>query len=146
MFDAVLDRRPASPLDFDARLRALGAFLALPDAAALTGANKRIANILKKAGGVGGGRVDFARLEGTEERALADAIAALTPVVEGHLARRDYAAALRELATLRPAVDAFFERVMVMAEDPAVRANRLALLASMQRLFLEIADLSRLPG
>jgi glycyl-tRNA synthetase beta chain len=146
MFDAVLDRRPASPLDFDARLRALGAFLALPDAAALTGANKRIANILKKAGGVGDGRVDVARLEGTEERALADAIAALTPVVEGHLSRRDYAAALRELATLRPAVDAFFERVMVMAEDPTVRANRLALLASLQRLFLEIADLSRLPG
>jgi glycyl-tRNA synthetase beta chain len=146
MFDAVLDRRPASPLDFDARLRALGAFLALPDAGALTGANKRIANILKKAGGVAAGAIDPARLEGAEEKALAAAIGAVSPGVERHLKGRDYAAALRELATLRPAVDAFFDRVMVMADDPAVRANRLALLASMQRLFLEVADLSRLPG
>jgi len=146
MFDAVLDRRPASPLDFDARLRALGAFLALPDAAALTGANKRIANILRKSGGGAAGTLRPELFEGAEERALADAIAVLTPRVEARLAERDYAAALRELATLRPAVDAFFDRVMVMAEDAAVRANRLLLLASMQRLFLEIADLSRLPG
>ena len=84
--------------------------------------------------------------EGDEERNLATAIAAVTPIVEGHLAVRDYAAALRQLATLRPAVDAFFDKVMVMADEPAVRTNRLMLLASMQRLFLEIADLSRLPG
>jgi len=146
MFDAVLDRRPASPLDFDARLRALGAFLALPDGTALTGANKRIANILKKAGAVPAGGLDRSRFEGDEERNLATAIAAVTPIVEGHLAVRDYAAALRQLATLRPAVDAFFDKVMVMADEPAVRTNRLMLLASMQRLFLEIADLSRLPG
>ncbi len=146
MFDAVLDRRPASPLDFDARLRALGAFLALADGAALTGANKRIANILRKAGTLPGGVLDATRYESAEERTLAAEIAAVTPVVEGHLAQRDYAAALRQLATLRPAVDAFFDKVMVMADDPAVRANRLTLLASMQRLFLEVADLSRLPG
>ena len=71
---------------------------------------------------------------------------ALTPGVEARIAARDYAAALKQLATLRPAVDAFFDKVMVMAEDAAVRTNRLTLLGSMQRLFLEIADLSRLPG
>ncbi|MEI8296385.1 MAG: glycine--tRNA ligase subunit beta [Pseudomonadota bacterium] len=146
MFDAVLDRRPGSPLDFDARLRALGAFLALPDAAALSGANKRIANILRKANHTPAAAVRAELFEGPEERALAEAIAALTPGVEARLAERDYAAALKQLATLRPAVDAFFDKVMVMAEDPAVRANRLTLLGSMQRLFLEIADLSRLPG
>ena len=146
MFDAVLDRRPASPLDFDARLRALGAFLALPDAAALSGANKRIANILRKAGVAAHGAVRAELFEGPEERCLAEAIVALTPGVEARIAARDYAAALKQLATLRPAVDAFFDKVMVMAEDAAVRTNRLTLLGSMQRLFLEIADLSRLPG
>ncbi len=146
MFDAVLVCRPASPLDFDARLRALGAFLALPDAAALSGANKRIANILRKADGTPSGAARAELFEGAEERALAQAVSTLTPLVAARLAHRDYAGALRELATLRPAVDAFFERVMVMADVPAVRTNRLTLLASMQRLFLQIADLSRLPG
>jgi glycyl-tRNA synthetase beta chain len=146
MFDAVLDRRPRSPLDFDSRLRALGAFLGLPDAAALSGANKRIANILRKAEGGAARALDAALLTLPEERALADALGALTPDVEKLLARRDYTAALRELARLRPAVDAFFDKVMVMADDAAVRANRLHLLASVQRLFLEVADLSRLPG
>jgi glycyl-tRNA synthetase beta chain len=146
MFDAVLDRRPRSPLDFDARLRALGEFLQLPDAAALTGANKRIANILRKADGGIGTALDGALLVLAEERALAAALAAVTPTVESLLARRDYTGALHELARLRPAVDAFFDKVMVMADDRAVRANRLHLLASVQRLFLEVADLSRLPG
>lgn len=146
MFDAVLDRRPRSPLDFDARLRALGAFLQLPDAAALTGANKRIANILRKAGGAGAAAVNGALLELAEERTLAAELAAVTPPVEALLAERDYSGALRSLARLRPAVDAFFDKVMVMADDPAVRANRLQLLAGVQRLFLEVADLSRLPG
>jgi glycyl-tRNA synthetase beta chain len=146
MFDAVLDRRPPSPLDFDARLRALGAFLRLPDAAALSGANKRIANMLRKADGGAGTALDPALLALAEERALAAALEAVTPAVEALLERRDYTGALRELARLRPAVDAFFDKVMVMAEDRAVRANRLHLLAAVQRLFLEVADLSRLPG
>ncbi len=146
MFDAVLDRRPRSPLDFDARLRALGAFLQLPDAAALTGANKRIANILRKAGGAGPTGVSAALLELAEERTLAGELAAVTPPVEALLAGRDYTGALMRLARLRPAVDAFFDKVMVMADDAAVRANRLQLLAGVQRLFLEVADLSRLPG
>jgi glycyl-tRNA synthetase beta chain len=145
MFDAVLDRRPRSPLDFDARLRALGEFLKLPDAAALSGANKRIANILKKAGAAAAGAPQL-HLTLAEERGLADALGALTPAVEALLRRRDYSGALQRLATLRPAVDAFFDKVMVMADDPEVRATRLHLLASVQRLFLEVADLSRLPG
>jgi glycyl-tRNA synthetase beta chain len=146
MFDAVLDRRPVSPLDFDARLRALGEFLNLADASALAGANKRIANILKKADGGGASMIDASLLELPAERELASALAAVRPGVETRLAKRDYTTALRELATLRPAVDAFFDQVMVMAEVPAVRANRLHLLATLRQLFLGVADLSRLPG
>ncbi len=146
MFDAVLDRRPPSPLDFDARLRALGAFLQLPDAAALASANKRIANILRKAEGGAAPTLEAGLLALAEERALAGALQAMTPPVEALLAQRDYRGALQRLATLRPEVDAFFDKVMVMAEDRAVRANRLHLLAAVQRLFLEVADLSRLPG
>jgi glycyl-tRNA synthetase beta chain len=146
MFDAVLSRRPASPLDFDARLRALADFLALPDAASLAAANKRIANILRKAGDALAPRVDPGLLQHSAELELARALEGLREDVEGLLADRRYEAALRRLATLRPQVDAFFDGVMVMAEEPALRANRLALLAAMQRLFLEAADLSRLPG
>ena len=146
MFDAVLERHPASPLDFDARLRALLAFLKLPDAAALASANKRIANILRKAGASGASALHAAELREPEEQALAAALATLRPGVEARLARRDYTAALRELAGLRPRVDAFFDKVMVMADDLALRNNRLALLASLRELFLRVADLSRLPG
>jgi len=145
MFDAVLERRPSSPLDFDARLAALAAFLALPDAPALAAANKRIANILRKAEGQRH-ELDARRFVAAEERALAAALEALRPSVDARIAARDYTAALSELATLRPAVDAFFDKVMVMHEDAGVRENRLALLASVRALFLRIADLSRLPG
>jgi glycyl-tRNA synthetase beta chain len=150
MFDAVLDRRPASPLDFDARLRALAAFLQLPDAQALAAANKRIANILRKAAeqklAVDPGTLQAGLLQQGEERALHDALVRVRPDAERLLDARDYAGAMRRLAELRPAVDAFFDGVMVMADDPAVRANRLALLATLRGLFLRTADLSRLPG
>jgi glycyl-tRNA synthetase beta chain len=146
MFEAVLERRPASPLDFEARLGALREFLTLADAPALAGANKRIANIQKKAGNSGGGAVRTELLRLAEEKALAAELAALSPGVASLLARRDYTGALRELARLRPAVDAFFDGVMVMDEDPAVRANRFALLEKLRALFLEVADFSRLPG
>jgi len=146
MFDAVLDTRPASPLDFDDRLRALSAFLALPDAAGLTAANKRIANILRKAGEQPSPRVDPGLLADANERALASEIESLRQDVERLVTARRYADALTRLATLRGPVDAFFEHVMVMADDVRVRANRLALLAALQRLFLHIANLSRLPG
>jgi len=146
MFDAVLDRRPVSPLDFDARLTALGEFLRLPDAPALAGANKRIANILRKTEVADGGVVRADLLRQAEERALLAALESIRPGVEALLGRRDYTAALRELASLRPAIDAFFDKVLVMHEDAGVRANRLAMLAGLRALFLRIADLSRLPG
>jgi len=146
MFDAVLARRPASPLDFDARLRALVDFLSLPDAASLAAANKRIANILRKAEQDVPARVDASLLQHTAERRLAAELEGLREDVESLLAARRYEGALRRLATLRPHVDSFFDGVMVMADNPAVRANRLALLAALSRLFGETADLSRLPG
>jgi glycyl-tRNA synthetase beta chain len=146
MFDAVLDTRPASPLDFDQRLRALAAFLQLPDAAGLTAANKRIANILKKAGEQPSPRVDPGLLSDPRERQLATDVEALRLDVERLVTARRYSDALARLASLRPAVDAFFDHVLVMADDVRVRANRLALLAALSRLFLHMANLSRLPG
>ena len=147
MFDAVLASSPLSPLDFDARLKALRAFLELPESASLTAANKRIANILKKsAGGVAPTEVDVGTLKETAEVKLFDAMHALKDAVSVATAQREYANALGRLAQLRPAVDEFFDQVMVMAEDPKLRANRLALLAQLQGLFAGVADLSRLPG
>ena len=146
MFDAVLSTRPRSPLEFDARLGALGAFLALPDAASLTAANKRVANILKKAGDLPLQAPDPQLLGAGAERGLYEALQALSPTVLAAIERRDYAGALTELAGLRAAVDAFFDEVMVMDEDARLRANRLALLREMRTLFSGVADLSRLPG
>jgi glycyl-tRNA synthetase beta chain len=146
MFDAVLATRPASPLDFDARLKALATFLELPEAASLTAANKRIQNILRKAPGGAPREVDVARLRESAEVRLYDAMRALRNAVAEATARREYTAALGQLAQLRPAVDAFFDAVMVMDEDAQLRANRLALLAQLQELFSGVADLSRLPG
>ncbi|HEX3845518.1 MAG TPA: glycine--tRNA ligase subunit beta [Steroidobacteraceae bacterium] len=146
MFDAVLATRPLSPLDFDARLRALSAFLAMPDAASLTAANKRVANILRKAGETAPASVDAGVLEAPAERQLFEAVRERRDAVSAATARRDYAASLTLLAQLRPAVDAFFDEVMVMDENPKLRANRLALLTQMRGLFAGVADLSRLPG
>lgn len=146
MFDAVLATRPRSPLDFDARLKALSAFLELPEAASLTAANKRIANILRKAGETPPQSVSAEALREPAEVNLYEALRNLQSEVSDATARRDYGAALSRLAGLRPTVDAFFDQVMVMAEDPALRANRLALLSSLRDLFGGIVDLSRLPG
>jgi len=146
MFDAVLATRPASPLDFDARLRALVEFLRLPEAQALAAANKRIANILRKATETVGDRIDADRLVDPAEQILGEQVEAIARQVEPKFAARDYTEALKSLAVLRNAVDAFFDSVMVMADDAALRANRLALLKRMQGLFMHAADLSRLPG
>jgi len=146
MFDAVLATRPRSPLDFDARLRALSTFLDLPESASLTAANKRIANILRKAGTVPAPEVDVLQLRESAEVRLFDAMSAVRDSVATATAAREYAGALGWLAQLRPAVDAFFDQVMVMDENPRLRANRLSLLAQLQGLFAGIADLSRLPG
>jgi glycyl-tRNA synthetase beta chain len=147
MFDAVLATKPGSPLDFDARLKALRAFLDLPEATALAAANKRIANILRKSGeSSSAGSVDIEALKDPAESALWGAMEQLRSRVATEVAQREYANALGRLAQLRPPVDAFFEKVMVMDEDPRLRKNRLALLAQLHGLFIGIADLSRLPG
>jgi glycyl-tRNA synthetase beta chain len=151
MFDAVLATRPASLLDFDARLRALVAFVARPEGVSLASANKRIANILRKSEAAttaaeSAPTVDDALLREDAERELRQALLALREQVVAAVSARDYARALDLLAGLKPSVDAFFDRVLVNDTDPALRNNRLALLAELRALFSGIADLSRLPG
>jgi len=146
MFDAVLATRPASSVDFDARLKALSTFLELPEAASLTAANKRISNILRKANTTPPAEVDVLQLREEAEVRLFDAMRGLRDAVGADTARREYTSALGRLALLRPAVDTFFDKVMVMDENPQLRANRLSLLAQLRGLFTGIADLSRLPG
>jgi glycyl-tRNA synthetase beta chain len=146
MFDAVLATRPLSPVDFDARLKALSTFLELPEAQSLTAANKRIANILRKANTTPPAEVDVLQLRESAEVRLFDSMRALRDSVAAATAAREYAGALGRLAQLRPAVDAFFDQVLVMDENPRLRANRLSLLTQLQGLFAGVADLSRLPG
>ncbi len=146
VFAAVLARAPARPFDFDARMKAVEAFLGLPEAAALAAANKRIANILKQAGANAVvGAVDATLLVEPGEHALHAALNSNEiEWVRGLLEQGAYESALRKLAALRGPVDQFFDGVMVMAEDPKVRANRLALLVQLQTLFLHTADLAQL--
>ena len=146
MFDAALATRPSSPVDFDARLKALSAFLELDESASLTAANKRIANILRKATDKPNGEVEVESLKEPAEVRLFDAMHSLRGAVSAATEQREYANALGRLAQLRPAIDAFFDEVMVMDENPKLRANRLALLAQLHGLFAGVADLSRLPG
>ena len=125
------------------RVRAAAAFAQLPEAASLAAANKRIGNLLKKAEGEIGA-VNEAALVEPAERALAATVAKLRPQAEAQLAAGDFAGSLSTLAQAREPVDAFFADVMVMAEDPAVRANRLALLSQLHGLMNQVADISRL--
>jgi glycyl-tRNA synthetase beta chain len=146
MFDAVRAANPASPLDAAGRLAALVKFLAATEAVSLTAANKRISNILKKAEIGTAGTVDVTLLREPAEKSLHEALAGIVGDVDRALAKRDYASAFAKLATLRPAVDGFFDAVMVNAEDAGLRRNRLALLAQLRQQFTRIADLSLLPG
>ena len=146
MLDAVFANRPRSPLDAVTRLQALREFLLLPDAGILAAINKRIANILKKTSTGPGAAVDAAALTEEAERQLHRVLGEVrTPVAQATAARR-YAESLQLLVALRAPVDEFFERVMVMDEDPGRRNNRLALLRDVQLLLGGVADLSRLPG
>ena len=126
-----------------ARVQACERFAQLPEAESLAAANKRVSNLLKKADDT---QPDFdpALLAEPAERQLADTIAQLAPQATAQLQAGDFTASLATLAQARTAVDAFFTDVMVMAEDPAVRANRLALLKSLHELMNQVADLSRL--
>ncbi|WP_126452049.1 glycine--tRNA ligase subunit beta [Sulfuriflexus mobilis] len=143
--DAVLSLRPGRLHELDQRLRAVAAFRKLPEAESLAAANTRITNILKKAAdGSWPEQVDNSLLSEDSEKTLATVITSMRERLEPLLHKGDYTTALTELAALRGPVDAFFDNVMVMADDVAVRNNRLALLDGMRTLFLRIADLSRL--
>jgi glycyl-tRNA synthetase beta chain len=143
-FDAVLARNPASLVDFARRLAAVQAFIALEPAASLAAANKRIANILKKAEGQGGDAIKEKLLTDPAEVALAAALESARAEVAPMLEAREYADVLTALSTLREPVDHFFDDVMVMADDKATRNNRLSLLRELRALFLDVADISRL--
>ncbi len=143
-FDAVIARQPSSLVDFERRLQAVQAFLQLDEAQSLASANKRIANILRQAGTTETTDISQELLGEDAERALYDALVSAEATVRPLLDERDYTRALRELAALRQPVDRFFDDVMVMADDEAVRTNRLALLGGIRALFLDVADISRL--
>ncbi|BCD85606.1 glycine--tRNA ligase beta subunit [Pseudomonas solani] len=134
--------QPTSALDFDQRVQAVQAFRKLPEAAALAAANKRVSNLLGKAESAVPESVDATLLQEAAEKALAEAVAAAERAVQPMAAARCYSEALAHLASLREPVDAFFEAVLVNAEDAAVRANRYALLAKLRGLFLGVADIS----
>ncbi|WP_313172776.1 glycine--tRNA ligase subunit beta [Stenotrophomonas sp.] len=130
-FNAVAELKPASLYDFDRRIDAIGTFAQLPETEALAAANKRIRNILRKAEGAIPGSIDPSLLREPAESELAEAVTAAIDDTGVALAHKDYVAVLGRLARLRPQVDAFFDAVMVNAEDPALRGNRLALLRTL---------------
>jgi glycyl-tRNA synthetase beta chain len=141
---AVVDARPDTIADLPSRLAAVQDFAALPEAAALAAANKRIVNILRKNGAEAAPGVDNAHLAAGAEADLHATFARLTPQVDANYGSGDFAGALRALASAKPAVDRYFEEVMVMADDPAVRANRLALLRGVAATMNRVADISKL--
>ena len=142
--DAVVGLRPQRLGDIPKRLAAVRAFAALPEAASLAAANKRVGNILKKAQGTIAAGVDVALLKEPAEIALNAALGQVKPQADAAFERGDYTASLQSLAALRAPVDAFFDAVLVNAEDPALRANRLGLLATLHQAMNRVADLSRL--
>ncbi|KGM24101.1 glycine--tRNA ligase subunit beta [Stenotrophomonas maltophilia] len=143
-FNAVAELLPVSLYDFDRRLDAIGTFAALPEAEALAAANKRIRNILRKAEGDIPAQIDPALLQEDAERALAEAVTAAIDDTGASLQHKDYVAVLARLARLRPQVDAFFDGVMVNAEDPALRGNRLALLTMLGERLGKVAAIEHL--
>jgi glycyl-tRNA synthetase beta chain len=141
---AVVDGGPADIHLVPARLAAVQSFEALPESSALAAANKRIVNILKKSESDAATAVDRGRLEAGAEHDLWLAFQKLDPAVDADFARGDFSSALKALATAKPAVDRFFDDVMVMADDPAIRANRLALLRGIRTTMNRVADISKL--
>ncbi len=144
VYDAVLALKPTRPLDFDRRVHAVNEFRKLEQAQSLAAANKRIGNILKKIEGELPQLISLDLLQEEAEKQLHDKLQAISSEVAPKLEKGEYAAALKQLAGLRDSVDAFFEEVMVMAEDEALKNNRIALLSQLHGLFIKAADLSRL--
>lgn len=142
--DAVLSLNPQRLADVAARLKAVRAFAALPEAASLAAANKRVGNILKKAEGAVEPTVQAALLKEPAEAALSRSLDSVKPKADVAFDSGDYTGSLRSLAALREPVDAFFESVMVNADDAALRANRLGLLAQLHAAMNRVADLSKL--
>jgi glycyl-tRNA synthetase beta chain len=141
---SVLAVNPTRPLDVEQRIQAVAAFRARPEAAALAAANKRVGNILGKLSGAVPESISEAALQQEEERALFTSLQQAIKDIGPQGQTQDYAAVLGRLATLREPVDAFFDKVMVMADDEALRNNRLAMLARLRGLFLQVADISEL--
>lgn len=141
---AVAAKHLTHPGDIDARVQAVNTFAAMPEAAALAAANKRVSNILGKLESPPIGKPDSALMTETAEQTLAQAVASKAEEVAPLFAARQYTEALTALASLREPVDRFFDDVMVMAEDEALRQNRLVLLQQLRSLFLQVADISLL--
>ena len=146
VFESVLVCRPSRPADFDRRLHAVTAFMKLKEAESLAAANKRIHNILKQGGTANWDHVSETLLDADQEKALNTAVAQMEDRLAPLFEKGDYESAMKQLAALRPQVDAFFDHVMVMVDEEAVRDNRFALLDRVRRLFLHVADLSKLQG
>jgi glycyl-tRNA synthetase beta chain len=142
--EAVFACRPTSPLDFDQRIKAIQAFRKLPEMANLASANKRIHNILKKADQSFSSEPNPTYFKDKAERNLYDAMDSVNTTITPLLKTGDYQTALQHLASLQKVIDAFFDDVMVMVDDPKVRNNRLAFLQKVRELFLQVADVSRL--
>jgi glycyl-tRNA synthetase beta chain len=144
IIQAVLARRPTKPADFDQRVKAVSHFRELEAAEALAAANKRVGNILAKFDGELAADIDLALLQEDAEKTLAENVEVMTEALEPAFATGNYQEALSKLADLREPVDAFFDNVMVMADDEALKKNRLTLLNNLRNLFLKIADISLL--
>ncbi|AGA35273.1 Glycyl-tRNA synthetase beta chain [Thioalkalivibrio nitratireducens DSM 14787] len=144
VFEAVAALEPDVPLDFVRRARAVQQFRSRPESEALAAANKRTHNLLRKAGDEGSGDIDESLLQTPAEQLLLEALRAVEPRVAAAVDQGDYVAAMSELAGLRAPVDAFFTDVLVMVDDPPLRANRLALLRQLAARFDSVADISRL--
>jgi len=142
VIQAVLARRPTKPADFDKRVKAVNHFRGLDASATLAAANKRVGNILAKFEGELNTTVDVSLLQEDAEKALASAVAAKVELLAPLFAAGDYQQALTELSELRDVVDTFFDNVMVMADDEALKINRLTLLNTLRNQFLNVADIS----
>ncbi|MCG7964558.1 MAG: DALR anticodon-binding domain-containing protein, partial [Candidatus Thiodiazotropha taylori] len=144
LFQSVADVAPKTLADFDQRVWAIEAFSKLPEAESLSAANKRIRNILKKSSDPLAERADPALYEDQAEHQLAQKMDELAPLAQPLFEQGEYAKGLQILAGLREPVDSFFDQVMVMTDDQKIRTNRLSLLSQLERLFLSVADITRL--